>query len=89
MEYVEVPVSNNRVWQDRSVVLLTADATAWLEENVGNRQFRHPDSPEYHPPRPHWIIMNDWHPIQVGRKKGTKIFFSDPKLAMLFKLTWL
>ena len=83
---VGIPKSNHRVWETGPMVQLTKECGDWMETYVGYRQFRLLDGPEYHPPRPHFVITNSWH--SVVRNDETKIYFSDPEHAMLFKLTW-
>ena len=87
MEAIRVPRSNTRVWEPTGEVKLTQEAEQWLETNVGSRQFRHPDYPQYTPIRDHWLIMNTYHSIAESR--GTRIFFSNRGHAALFKLTFL
>jgi hypothetical protein len=91
MTPVGVPKSNTKVWKlsrfRDGTVLLTKEAEQWLETNVGIRQFRHLDQPEYRPPRDHWLILNTRHSISPGQP--TKIYFKNPDHAMLFKLTFL
>ena len=78
---------NARVWIPGYEVRLTQEAEDWLERVVGTRQFRHPDQPEYQPPRDHWIIMNSGH--NLLKELPTKIYFSNKAHAALFKLTFL
>lgn len=87
MTPVEIPRSNRRVWTEEGRVTLAEEADAWLEKFVGHRQFRGLDQPEYHPRRDHWLILNSFH--SLNNNHGTRIFFSNPGHAAMFKLTFL
>ena len=87
MTPVAILRSNTRVWQEGGRAKLTEEAEKWLEAMVGYQQFRGLQQPEYHPPRPHWLILNSYH--SLNNNQPTRIFFSDPGHAALFKLTFL
>jgi hypothetical protein len=84
---IEVPQLNDRVWEQSGSVKLTEEAERWLETFVGIQQFRHPDSEPYSGDKDHYIIANNWH--SVNRDRGTRIFFSNPAHAAMFKLSFL
>ncbi len=88
---IRIPRFNQRVWQrPAGKAILTNECRRWLETHVGYEQFRHPDSEEYDTPYPHWIQFDSWFPIQVRLETtGARLYFSDAKHAVLFKLTWL
>lgn len=87
MTPLDIPQDNERVWLQSGNVQLTEEAEQWLSAFVGIQQFRHPEDEPYRGGKDHFVIANNWH--SVNRNRGTRIFFSNPAHAALFKLTFL
>lgn len=86
MTSVKVSQDNRRVWIEGGGVKLTREAENWLEANVGHRQFRGLFHDEYRPIRDHWLITATYH--SFNKDNPTKIYFRNPRHALLFKLTF-
>lgn len=87
MTPIEIPRSNEEVWKPGGEVALTLEVEKWMDTFVGIRQFRSLHSEPYIGGQDHYLITNSWH--SHNPKTGTRIYFSNPSHAVLFKLTFL